>query len=327
MGSGVGCTVANLYMTFFEEMALNSAKRIGIPQPGLWIRYVDDVFIIFRHGEEALKDLKSFLNSLRPSIKFTMEVEVRNSLPFLDLQISNLNGSLVFNVYRKPTHTGRYLDRSSCHPQTVFSGIVSCLKKRAERVCSASTLRAEEERLGRTLSASGYTSKDLRSLRSRRKEFTKTRTKESYGVIPYLPGLSEKVRRAFRKAGSDVRYRPPNSLRGILSRKKPANIQRLGMVYRIPCKDCSWSYVGETGRTLTERKKEHMRCVRNFNQNSEIAKHAWDRGHQIHWEGATVLSREANHQNRLFKEAWFTRAHCSGNRVFHQLDGAWNSLI
>ena len=84
---------------FFEEMALNSARQIGILQPGLWIRYVDDVFVIFRHGEETLEDLKSFLNSLRPSIKFTMEMEVRNSLPFLDLQISNLNGSLVFKIY------------------------------------------------------------------------------------------------------------------------------------------------------------------------------------------------------------------------------------
>ena len=34
------------------------------------------------------------------------------------------------------------------------------------------------------------------------------------------------------------------------------------VVYKIPCADCDWCYVGETGRCFKTRKKEHVRNVK-----------------------------------------------------------------
>jgi len=57
--------------------------------------YVDDTFIIWPHGRETLETFKQHLNSLSPSIKFTMEVEINKSLPFLDILITrNDDGSI-----------------------------------------------------------------------------------------------------------------------------------------------------------------------------------------------------------------------------------------
>ena len=47
MGSPVSAVVTNLYMEFFEELALESAPS----RPRFWKRYVDDTCCIMRRGE------------------------------------------------------------------------------------------------------------------------------------------------------------------------------------------------------------------------------------------------------------------------------------
>ena len=57
---------------------------------------------------EALLD---HLNSVCLSIKFTVEVEKEVTLPFLDTLLRRKGDcTLDVTVYRKPTHTDRYLD-------------------------------------------------------------------------------------------------------------------------------------------------------------------------------------------------------------------------
>ena len=69
MGSPVSAVVANLYMEFFEELALESAPS----RPRFWKQYVDDTCCIMRRGE--VEPLLHHLNDMRPTIKITMELE------------------------------------------------------------------------------------------------------------------------------------------------------------------------------------------------------------------------------------------------------------
>ena len=43
--------------------------------------------------------------------------------------------------------------------------------------------------------------------------------------------------------------------------------EKTELVYRVPCKNCSSSYVGETGRKFGLRIKEHKKEVDSFTHN------------------------------------------------------------
>lgn len=96
MGSPLSPIVANLFMEDFEAKALMTSTL----KPKLWKRFVDDTFIRWPHGRETLETFKQHLNCFSSSIKFTMEVEVNNSLPFLDILFTrNADGSISHQVY------------------------------------------------------------------------------------------------------------------------------------------------------------------------------------------------------------------------------------
>ena len=69
-------------------------------------RYVDDTFCLFNNETDAL-EFFHFINDKHPNITFTMETEVNQKLPFLDVLLDNSNPpSLVTSVFRKSTYTG-----------------------------------------------------------------------------------------------------------------------------------------------------------------------------------------------------------------------------
>ena len=144
-------------MEEFENEALQEAGS----KPRLWLRYVDDTFVIWSQGRDQLEDVLSFLNGRQGNIKFTMEEETDGSMPFLDVLVKKNEGSLSTSVNRKPTHTDRYLYFSSHHQPRVKAGIALCLRERAEKICDAgsSVLQEEKEPLNEVLQTYGYPNK------------------------------------------------------------------------------------------------------------------------------------------------------------------------
>ena len=71
MGSPISPILANIFMEDFEQKALETARY----KPKLWLRYVDDTFIIWQHGSDKLSDFLDHLNQQHPRIQFTMKTE------------------------------------------------------------------------------------------------------------------------------------------------------------------------------------------------------------------------------------------------------------
>ena len=104
-------------------------------------------------------------------------------------------------------------------------------------------------------------------------------------------GVSECVRRILVSSQIKVCYKPYQNLRTLLSRSKDQvpDLQRSGVVYKIPCAVCSKVYIGQTGRRLCQRISEHNRAVKSANFNSStLAEHAWSAGHPVDWDNVSA---------------------------------------
>ena len=68
IGSTLSPVLANIYIEYFEEMALGFISL----RPSMWVRYVDDTFILWSH-QKHVQILLDHVNSIQPSIQLTME--------------------------------------------------------------------------------------------------------------------------------------------------------------------------------------------------------------------------------------------------------------
>ena len=99
MGSPMSPVIANMYMEHLEETALGIAPL----QPTLWLRYVDDTFVIWPHGDKELQHFHKHINQQHPNLQFTIEEEKGGKLAFLDVQVTRSSDGLTMEPYSKPT--------------------------------------------------------------------------------------------------------------------------------------------------------------------------------------------------------------------------------
>ena len=337
MGSPVSAAVANLYMEFFEELALQSAPA----RPRLWKRYVDDTFCIVRKG--TVDELLNHLNSVRPSIKFTVELEKDGTLPFLDTLLRRKEGGgLDVTVYRKPTHTDRYLNFQSHHPSHVKRGLVRCLYDRARSVTnSEDNLQKEEDHIARVLKQNGYPGAFIRSSAlpppQDAEESLETEPQEEdrppLVMLPYVAGVSEDIRRVCRKFDMRVVFKSGRTLRTMLTKVKDTlpTEKHSRVVYRVPC-SCGQVYIGETVRRLETRMKEHQdACRRGMVERSAIAEHAWENQHPIKWEETEIVDQARRPKELLLKEALHIQMTPAEERFNRdaglELPGCWTATL
>lgn len=107
-------------------------------------RYIDDIFMTWNKSEQALKKLLNEANQWHPNMKF--EYKISQSLPFLDVNLTNRNGILHTSVYHKPSAEPYVVPYLSDHHPHVFRNIIQTLLTRAVRYSSTFELFDHERR-------------------------------------------------------------------------------------------------------------------------------------------------------------------------------------
>ena len=92
--------------------------------------YDDDVHCAIR--KDQVNKLQGHLNSIDLHIKSTIQLPGTDGLPFLDNQTKPTPNSIESIVYRKTTHTDRYLDYNSNHPISVKLSVIHILIQTAK---------------------------------------------------------------------------------------------------------------------------------------------------------------------------------------------------
>ena len=187
MGSPLLPVFAYIYKEYFEEMALGSTSL----KPSMWLRYIDDTFILWPHQEDV-QILLDHVNSIRPSIQFTMEKEQDNKLLFLGVFVTRTEQGFRSSMSRNPTFTGHYVNFNSHHPYTVKKGIVRCLQHQAKTISSGTDAYQEEMiSLRHNLHCNNYPKRITSAPRNLDRRIEDNTRKLTTVCLVYVKGLAE----------------------------------------------------------------------------------------------------------------------------------------
>ena len=336
MGSPVSAILANIVMEHIEEIALSTAPH----PPKWWFRYVDDSHVgIYKLHVDEFHD---HLNSVHPSIQFTVEKECNNSIAFLDTTTTrHSDGSITTSVYRKPTHTDKYLDYNSHHHQQHKRSVATTLLNRSNTIPTTEEEKLHETRhVLDTLQINNYPVCFLTDcLKSVQQKHTQQQQhlqqqqqqdqSQGFTLLPYVSGTSEKIARVLKSYNVKVAHKPVRTISSILTKPKDKvpKADRTNVVYKIKCNDCSKTYIGQTQRALKTRVKEHQKAVFNQDKNSLIAEHCTNSNHNFDFDNTTVLDYAKNWNKRLLLEAFHSKGDVNSINEHIQIPRVYEKLL
>ncbi|XP_033111406.1 uncharacterized protein LOC117112433 [Anneissia japonica] len=164
------------------------------------------------------------------------------------------------------------------------------------------SIRKEVQHIKAALKLNGYHTRDIATPRpSNRLDNAESRKSV---CLPYLGQLSHRIQRILLQADVKVFHSAPNKLsRTLQTHKDKPPAQSQPGVYRIPCK-CGKVYIGETGRDLRTRLKEHQGHARRGEQEkSSIVMHSHSQQHRVHWDKAELIATVPSWHSRRTREA------------------------
>ena len=278
---------------------------------------------------------------------------MNGAIPFLDILVTHLgDNSPSFQVYQKPTHTDQYLRWESHHSLSSKYSIIGTLTHRAKVVCTTPELLKDElKHLRGALGNCKYLywainrvqnkvlnnnwedtrATNINNNNSTREENNGTTnnnnptnlttnnrtTKKTIGqiVIPYTKGTAESIKHIYSKYGIQVHFKGNTTIKQILMKPKDTDPKDSKSGLICPQIDCNEEYIGETGRTLGEIRREHLK------QPSPIHRYSQALGHLIDDNNFNIIGREDWGQARTIKESIYIRVN---NPTLNQNIGKYN---
>ena len=160
--------------------------------------------------------------------------------------------------------------------------------------------------------------KEVKKVNNKKQDTTKKEKSKGHVVLPYIQGTSEKLSRIMRNFGVSTSHKPYQKLRDILvhPKDKLAPLEQSSVVYKIDCRNCDSCYIGETGRVLSHRVKEHRADVNKISSSrrftrlsssqapyernkSALTDHVIQTNHVINFDDIKVIDKESKKSVRL----------------------------
>ena len=224
-----------------------------------------------------------------------MELETEAELPFLDLKLTRRSNTIEFSIFRKPTATDHAIHSRSMHPAEHKSSSFRSLLYRLFTVPMNDTNFKKELDIIKVIAhRNGYSQQYLKILYNKMNKRITQRNitvleynleSKQYFTIPFVHGISDKIRQFFKSHKIRIAFRPPGNLKDLLCNlDRSQDSLSVSGVYRIEC-SCSAFYIGRTFRSIQTRTSEHLRLTKSTNNllkfKSTFANHIYTEGHKI----------------------------------------------
>ena len=328
IGLSLMVVMSEAFLQHLEKNAIHEALHHNPPiELRSFYRYVDDSHSRFPDFNNA-EMFKVILNKQDKNIQYTMEREDENkSLNFLEVKtINNQRGKYDFDIYRKNAITNIQIKPTSSHDPKVLEGIFKGFVHRALTLCSEKFIEPELKFLVEVFTENGYNVKSLNHIVSEMK-VKKAATinannaeclssSEHTVTLPWIPGLSPKLRKCYKKAGYKTVFKSGASIKQLLTSKNKSTLPLNSYpgVYRINCTSESCQpYVGETKIQIRNRILQHQDGVEKNNvMKSALAFHRISCSAPIDWDNVSTLKIESRRFERKVREALEIQRHRCG---------------
>ncbi|XP_065654882.1 uncharacterized protein LOC136081490 [Hydra vulgaris] len=236
--------------------------------------------------------------------------------------INNKSGKYEFKIHRKNAITNIQVKATSNHDPQILNGIFKGFVHRAFNVCSQKHIENELKFLIQVFVENGYKQSNLikiiKEIKRKNKKSLKT-TKNNENVtstyptisLPWVPILSPKLRKVFRKTRYKTVFKSNLNLEAILTSRNKSKLQMNSHpgVYLIKC-HCNKKYIGETKMQLKTRMQQHKNStIRNKTERSALATHMRHCSQQINWDSCRTLKVDAKKFDRKVREAFEIQYH------------------
>lgn len=293
-------------------------------------RFVDDFFVLldtdvhnFEPVKQEIQDI--FVQYLHP-FTLTSEVPENNTIRFLDLRLSFTPNHTCWSF--EPRSNKPLLPFASSHSKLVKRAVAkSCYYNALNKSCIHAQQDSFNQQTDRLVKA-GYPKQLLVSVsesmlaslsKNNKNDLTESaKEKEKTTVVPYIHKFSHKLKKIGNRAQVRVVFSAPEKLGKLCKRvndeftPKKCSIKhenkfvacQEGVIYSIPL-SCGKQYVGQTGRCVNERLREHNITVYNTVK-GHLGIHCRDcesKTCQPFFQQTKVLSRHPNTLTREIIEA------------------------
>lgn len=272
MGSPLSGIIADIYMNKIENDLIINDNNPHKDKIIIWKRYVDDILVILNtEKKEIIQGLHTYINSINNKIKFTREIEENGKLNFLDLTIEKNKEQLQYEIYRKQTQTDGIIPFNSFHHSTQKMTAIHAYLHRAYNSNLQEDKKLKEINIIKQITNNNKFPTDTINKMITKYEYNKhlnnnttltQRTnseKIKYRTIQYPGYISTKINTIFRKYNIKLAYKNNNTItKRLTNNKEPTPMMKKNGIYKLQCGTCRATYIGETGRALETRIKEHL---------------------------------------------------------------------
>lgn len=306
MGNPLSPWMAEIFMGHLEQ---DLCCQNLLPKG--WVRYVDDIWAIVKKSEVA--NVLSILNSLYPTIKFTVEEESEGVLNFLDIQLTRSRNNFDVNVYRKPTCTDRFISVDSfCPMQHKLAAFNSMVFRLEMLPLSLENYNGELLKIKKIANANGFHESHINKLvvkhkqkflRNSQSTFYRNATQQTTKRVKmvYFPAVTNKLENIFNKHKLKFAYNSTTKIKNYLKSGKIENKDEFSKsgIYKIDCSSCEFVYIGQCCRKISTRFAEHISHLKhNELEKSAVANHIFNTSHTITRDNLQLL-KEVNDKRQL----------------------------
>lgn len=307
MGNPASPIIANIVM---NNILSSLVSKLSFPIPLLKL-YVDDTIMTIPKSKVDL--VLTNLNSFHPKLKFTYEIEENSQITFLDtIIIRKDSGQLQSNWHIKPYSSERLLNFKSNHPLHMKSAIIMSLFHRATKLSHQDYHKENINKVKSLLQKNNYPKHFINQIYTRFQNYNTRPTQQTeikkYVKFPYIKEISHKIAKLFKPYNYQLAFYNTRTIRELFTNLKDSTplSEKSSIVYKIPCKNCSSCYIGQTKQYAKCRIKQHnYDCApKNFNkiEKTALADHHFVNDHVFDFDAFKILDTETNFKKRNISE-------------------------